>query len=336
MKLPILVCLLGVATARAAEIDLDDAAVKDAGLDPATVRNDLGASIDEGLRIVDQKGFLAGMANAAAISARGMGVDYGLDVKTFVVGAAIGSGVADSGTLLGRGDEQPLPVGGFSGQLSVMAGICPGGFVPGDGILDHVRIFVNGMALRMPSGQPFGGSLQNIGGHVQVQLWNGLDAKVAAWKGLALTTGYDSTRYDLSLRRDLPIRTDSGGADLRWQADGSYDIDATTGSIPIEASTAVRLVFVSVFAGVGYDVVTSTAGSTASLSGPVEVQASAGDDTSLGTATVAIDDSADGDAGMARAFGGVQIRLAVIKIYGQVNLADNDTVGGHVGVRLVW
>jgi hypothetical protein len=335
MKLLPFLCLLGVTRARAANIELDDAAVRRAGLDPVEVRNDLGADIDDELRVVDQQKFLEGMANAAAISARGMGVDYGLDVKKFVAGVSIGSGVADTGTLLGRGEESPLPVGGFSAQLSVMAGICPGGFVPGQGFLDHLRIFVNGMALRMPSGQPFGGSLQNLGAHVQLQVLQGVDAKVAAWKGLALTAGYDSTVYHLSLQKDLPIATTSDGMRIEWEADGTYDVDATTGSVPLEVSTAVRVLVLTVFAGGGYDIVTSSANSTAALVGPVEIEAS-GERASLGTATVSLEDSADGDPGMLRGFGGVQIRLAVVKIYGQINLADNDTVGGHVGARMAW
>lgn len=335
MKLLPFVCLLGVTQARAANIELDDAAVKGAGLDPQVLRSDLGAGIDEELRVVDQRRFLAGMANAAAISARGMGVDYGLDVKQIVAGVAIGSGVAETGTLLGRGDDDPLPVGGFSAQLSLMAGICPGGFVPGAGFLNRVRIFLNGMAIRMPSGQPFGGSLQNLGGHVQLQLLDGVDAKVAAWKGLAVTAGYDATVYHLSLEKDLPIETTSDGSRIEWQANGTYDIDAKTGSIPLEVSTAFRVLVFGVFAGVGYDVVTSSADSSAALVGPVQLEAS-GERASLGTASISLDDSADGDPGMLRAFGGVQIRLAVIKIYGHLNLADNDTVGGHVGMRAAW
>jgi hypothetical protein len=334
-RLPFLCCLLGLPQARAATIELDEAALERAGLDPARVRNDLNTSIDEELRVVDQRRFLVGMANAAAISARGMGVDYGLDVKTVVFGATVGSGVAEAGTLLGRGDEDPLPVGGFSGQLSVMAGVCPGGFVPGDDVLDHLRVFVNGMALRMPSGQPFGGSLQNVGAHLQLDVL-GADAEVAEWNGLALTAGYDATNYDLSLRKELPLTTPSGDATLAWRADGSYDVDATTGSIPLELSTAARVLVLGVFAGVGYDVVTSRANSSAALVGPVELQASSGDGQSLGSASISIDESAEGDHGMLRAFGGAQIRLAVVKLYGQVNVADNDTIGGHVGARLVW
>jgi hypothetical protein len=336
MKRFLVLCFLGGTPALAANVELDDAAIKEAGLDPAAVRSDLNTSIDEGLRVVDQQRFLRGMANAAAISARGMGVDYGLDVKTFVVGATIGSGVADAGTLLGRGEEDPLPAGGFSGQLSVMVGVCPGGFVPGDGWLDHLRVFVNGMAIRMPSGQPFSGSLRNIGGHVQLQLFDGADAKVGAWNGLALSAGYDSTSYELSLRKELPLETTTGGAEIAWRADGTYDIEATTGSIPLEASTAFRVLVLGVFAGVGYDIVTSTAESSAALVGPVELQASNGEDRSLGSASVSIDDAANGDPGMLRVFGGAQIRLAVVKIYGQINVADNDTVGGHLGARLVW
>lgn len=331
----VLLCFLCVGQARAgATFDLDDAALKQAGLDPTEVESELGAKIDEELAARDPQ-FLAGMANATAISARGMGVDYGLDVKKFVVGVGLGSGVAYSGSLLGRDDDEPLPVGGFSAQLSAMAGICPGGFVPGDNFLDRVRLFLHAMAFDMPSDHILTGSLQNFGGSLQLQLVDKADFKVGAWNGLALTTGYSSTIFRLRLESDLPIDTTMDGTEIEWDATGRYDIDATAGGIPLELSTAVRVLVVTVFAGAGYDFVTASADQTAALEGPVEATGS-GETASLGTATLSLDGDAEGDRQMFRGFGGAEVRFAVVKVYGQLNVANNDTVGGHVGLRLVW
>jgi hypothetical protein len=144
MYRPFLLCFLCVGQARAANFDFDEAALKAAGLDPQAVEDDLGAKIDEKLGAAEQPKFLSGMANATAISARGMGVDYGLDVRKFVAGVGLGSGIAYSGSLLGRGDEELVPSGGFSAQLSLMAGVCPGGFVPKDNFLDRIRVFGTG------------------------------------------------------------------------------------------------------------------------------------------------------------------------------------------------
>ena len=325
----LLLCLLGVGQARAATFDLDDAALKKAGLDPAEVESELGAQIDEKLAASDPR-FLAGMANATAISARGMGVDYGLDVKKFVFGVGVGSGIAYSGTLLGRGDEEVVPAGGFSAQLSFMGGICPGGFTPGEGFLDRVRVFLHAMAFDMPSDHVLSGSLTNFGGHLQLQLVKEADFEVGAWNGLALTGGYSSTIFRLELESDLPIDTTVDGTPIRWDATGTYDIDANAGAIPLEVSTAFRVLVITVFAGAGYDFVTATADQTAALEGPVE----AGEDQSLGSATLSLDDEAEGDRQLFRGFGGAEIKLSVIKVYGQLNVANNDTIGGHVGLRV--
>ena len=330
-----LLCFLCVGRARAANFDLDDAALKAAGLDPKAVESDLGAKIDEQLRTREQPELLSGMANATAISARGMGVDYGLDVKKFVAGVGLGSGIAYSGSLLGRGDDDVVPSGGFSAQLSLMAGICPGGFVPGDDFFDRVRVFAHWMAFDMPSQHVLAGSLQNIGGNLQLQLVNGTNFKVGAWNGLALTGGYEATLFRLELEKDLPIDTTLDGTEIGWDATGSYEIDATTSGIPLELSTAVRVLVITVFVGAGYDFVTATADHTAALEGPVEAKRS-GEDVSLGTATVSLDGEADGDRQLFRGFGGAEVRIFVVKLYGQLNVANNDTVGGHVGLRFAW
>ncbi len=261
-----------------------------------------------------------------------MGVDYGLDVKKLVAGVGVGSGIAYTGSLLGRGDDEPVPAGGFSAQLSFMAGVCPGGFIPGDNFLDRVRIFLHAMAFDMPSQHILTGSLQNFGGSLQLQVIEGADFKVAAWNGLALTGGYNATLFHLKLESDLPIDTTVDGTEIGWDATGSYDIDATTSGVPLEVSTAFRVLVITVFAGAGYDFVTASATRTAALGGPVEATRS-GQDASLGTATVSLDGDAEGDRQMLRAFGGAEVRVFVIKLYGQLNVADNDTVGGHVGIR---
>jgi hypothetical protein len=272
------------------------------------------------------------MANATAISARGMGVDYGLDVEKFVAGVGLGSGIAYSGSLLGRDDEEVVPEGGFSAQLSFMAGICPGGFVPEENFLDRVRFFLHAMVFDMPSQHTLTGSLQNFGGSIQLQLVNGVDFKVGAWNGLALTGGYDATLFRLKLEKDLPIDTTVDGTEIGWDATGSYEIDATTSGIPLEVSTAFRVLVITVFAGAGYDFVTATADHTAALEGPVEATRS-GQDASLGTATVSLEGEGEGDRQLFRGFGGAEVRIFAIKLYGQLNVANNDTVGGHVGVR---
>ncbi len=72
-----LLCFLCVGQARAANFDLDDAALKEAGLDPQEVEDELGAKIDEKLLAGEQPRFLSGMANATAISRAAWGSTTG-------------------------------------------------------------------------------------------------------------------------------------------------------------------------------------------------------------------------------------------------------------------
>jgi hypothetical protein len=243
--------------------------------------------------------------------------------------------VAYSGSILGRDEADVVPVGGFSAQLSVMAGICPGGFVPGEGFLDRVRLFLHAMAFDMPSNHILGGSLRNFGGHLQLQLLDEADFEVGAWNGLALTAGYSSTIFRLELESDLPSDTTMDGTEIEWDAAGTYDVEAKAGGIPLEVSTALRLLVITLYAGAGYDFVTASADQTAGLTGPVEAKRS-GETTSLGTATLSLDNHGEGDRQLFRGFGGMEIKLWVVKVYGQLNVANNDTVGGHAGLRAAW
>jgi hypothetical protein len=188
------------------------------------------------------------------------------------------------------------------------------------------------MTFDMPSNHALVGSLQNVGGSLQLQLVKRANFKIGAWNGLALTGGYDATLFRLKLEKDLPIDTTLDGTEIGWDATGSYEIDATTSSIPLEVSTAVRVLVVTVFVGAGYDFVTATANHTAALEGPVEAKRS-GEDASLGTATVSLEGEADGDRQLFRGFGGAEVRIFAVKVYGQLNVANNDTIGGHFGLR---
>jgi hypothetical protein len=333
--------LTTVIPARAQEVqfDIDDAAARQLGIDAQQVEDALGGTIGDQLRLVDQEDFLAAMANATAISTRGMGVDYATNIETFVLGFSVGSGVATSGKVFGReGEENPLPTGGFSSQISIMAGVALGAF-DGSGededatLLDRVRVYANGMSLRMPSGAPFEGSMTNLGAHLQLSLVNPMDAEVVEWGGFALTGGYEHAIYHLSLQQELPIETTTGDARLRWAATGEYGVDAWSATLPLELSTNLRIVFVTAYAGAGLDLGVSRAKSLASLSGPLRGEAGQ-QSRDLGDASVSLEQAKGGDPARPRLFFGAQLDVFVLKAYGQLNLGTGDTYGGHIGLRV--
>lgn len=330
-------CLMGwsgAAHAQEASVSLqfDEQLATKLGLDTSAMEAELSDQIDEGLRVVDQGDFLAGMANATSISTRGMGVDYASDFQRAVIGGSFGTAVAGRAGF-GRGDT-PLPVGGFSAQVSLMAGLNLGFASSKDSFARRVRVFVNGMAMTLPSGSPFDGSFENYGAHLQLELIDGVSATVAEWGGLALTGGYQRTNYHLELQEELPIDAEAG-VPLTWNADGTYQVDAWANTIPLEVSTSFRVFVISGYMGVGYDLTTAGAESEATLQGDIDARVD-DDKRRLGTGTVSLLDEAPGDDAVGRAFVGAQVNVLLVKAYGQLNIGFNETFGGNVGLRVAW
>lgn len=321
----------GTAGAQSIVVNIDEQVAAQFGIDPAEAESGVSSSIDSGLNIADQAEFLEAMANAAAMSSKGMGVDYASNIKTFMFGVSFGSAVNSAGFTFGRGGQE-LPDGsGFSLQLAAMAGVNLG-FGNEDSAASRFKLYVNGMTLGT-SGDIFDGSLYNLGAHLQLQLAKPRRSAAAEWGGLAVTSGYDVSGYALQLSQALPVNTDIDGNDLTWDATGTYDITAATTSIPVELSTNVRVAIVTVFAGGGVDIQQGDASSVIGLSGPLEVS-SQGQQATLGAAAVTLDGSALADAMTPRVFGGVQAGLGPFQVYGQLNVGFNDSIGGHVGARL--
>lgn len=330
--------LLAGAEARAQSVtlalDVDPQKSQQLGLDTAAVQGDLASLIESELRLDTVTEFLDSMANAAAISSRGMGIDYASNPQKFVVGASVGTGVHDAGFTFAKG-EQTLPTGGFAAQVSLMAGLNLGGVLGAKKGAAGRRflVYANGMSMPLPSSSPFGGSMYNVGAHLQVNAIGGGNGKIAEWGGLSLNGGFERSTYVMRLRRDLPLEVPSGGVDLGWAATGEFEVTALSDAIPLEISTNVRVLAVTAFLGGGVDLVTGTSVVAASMSGPIEGSAG-GRKVDLGNATLSV--AADGiaDELVPRLFVGAQANVLMVKAYGQLNVGLNDALGGHLGLRV--
>lgn len=176
--------------------------------------------------------------------------------------------------------------------------------------------------------------MYNVGVHAQVKIVPEMGNAVVEWGGFDLTSGWERAQYRLELTQAVPIDAPlQGNVEATWTADGVYTIVSTTDAIPVELSTNLRLAVVTLFLGGGVDVNTSTATSEAALSGPIDATV-AGRTESLGTATLTVGYDGVGDPVVPRGFGGVQLNLAIFKIYGQLNAGGNGSVGGHLGARV--
>lgn len=316
----------GVAAAQEFQIQINEAAANAAGIDPAAAEAQLNSAADTTLKVGEQLAFMDQMARATALSTRGMGVDYASNPEKFVFGFSFGSAVSGAGAQFSRGGID-LPEGGFAGSLSAMAGVNLGMSADEDAFARRVRLYANGFFAR-PEYEPFAGTVVNYGGHLQFQVLRPRDGEVVEWGGLALTSGYQQTIFRMDLQDDIPIDT----GDIRWDADGTYAIDASAQTVPIEVSTNLRLLVATAFVGMGADInLDNVATSELELSGDIKASAN---DATIGTAALTMSESGVGDFLVPRAFFGLQADIFFVKAYGQLNVGFNDSFGGHLGMRV--
>jgi hypothetical protein len=320
------------AHAQSIVVNIDETQAEQYGLDASGLESNLNSTVSDQLNIGEQAAFLTGMANAAALATKGMGVDYASNPKRVVFGGSFGTAVNGVGASFKRG-EYAVPEGGFSLQASLMAGINLG-FGNEDSALSRFRLYANGLALGT-SGDSFNASVYNYGAHLQVQLLKPRQAAVLEWGGLAVTSGYEVSGYVMELTSALPVVTEQDGVELSWDATGAYDIVSVSDTIPVEVSTNLRVFVATIFVGGGVDLVSAgSATSEISLGGDINASA-AGQDATLGNIAVSLAEEGFADDMVPRAFVGAQADLLFIKAYGQLNIGFNESFGGHVGLRVV-
>src|SRR5687768_5197598 len=110
------------ASAQTIAFDLDEDRAQTLGLEARGIDSELTERAEVELHLVDPDGYLARFARAAAISSKGMGVDYASHPKLFTVGAALGSAVSGIPPAFRRNEDE-LPESGFAFMASIHAGL---------------------------------------------------------------------------------------------------------------------------------------------------------------------------------------------------------------------
>jgi hypothetical protein len=326
--------LLAVASAFAIEADVQitlPPEAKQAGMDEEALEAELRSAIGGQLRTTDLGGYMGQMADANVLSAKGMGVDYGSDMQRFAFGGAFGTAVNGAGAALDGGTAEGLPETGFALQIGAMAGLNFGAFSEKDSALRRFKLYVNGMSAKTDRA-PFSATFLNYGGHLQIKVVKGGDKTDGVrWGGLDLTGGYEYSSYALVLEDSIPVESNG----LKWAATGSYTLSAEAQSVPVELSTNLHIFVVTAFAGVGFDYnLSGGATSAVRLGGPITMTYD-GQSTDVGSATLTLSESGTVSPWTPRAFAGVQADILAVKVYGQLNVTLDQSVGGHVGVRFV-
>lgn len=326
--------LLLIASAQALEftvnVDLPPE-FEQAGFDEAELEEEMEAKINEKLHVADMGGYLDQMANANVLSAKGMGADYGSDMQRFCVGGAFGTAVNGAGINF-DGGEEALPETGFALQIGVMAGLNLGAFSDDDSALRRFKIYLSGMSATTAR-DPFEGTFFNYGAHAQVKMVKGGDVTdPVRWGGLDLTGGYEFSSYELVLSQEMPVNADP----MEWVATGTYKIGAEAQSIPVELSTNFHVLVLTTWVGVGGDYnLSGTADTSVSIEGPITVTYD-GESQEAGSASLSLSESGIASTFTPRAFAGVQVDIIFLKLYGQLNVTLDESVGGQLGARVVF
>lgn len=319
--------------AQSVTVDVNEGVCQHFRLDAKALDDSITGVIQENLHLVDLDTYLVAMANAAMLSTKGMGVDYASNVRRFEVGGGVGTSVNGAGIRLGRAGKE-IPDFGFAFQVTGMAGLNAGFLVPGAPFLDRFVIYANGM-MANTSQDHIDGRFENVGGHLQFKAFKGINARVVRWGGLDLTSGLEYTGYHLDLNQPLPIQGTMDTLTLTWDAEGTYTLDTTGLSVPVELSTNVRALFLTGFAGMAVDLNDALGVSRIKLAGDVDGLAN-GTHMALGQALVSKYGHGRGDDVVGRLFAGAQFNVLMVKLYGQANWGLNGGFGGHAGVRAVF
>ena len=318
---------MSVASAQDIEVLLDGDFQNQTGMNPNTVKGELEGLISSQLNLEEQTSYLTQMAKASAMAGRGMGVDYMVMPKRFVVGGSVGSAANGAGLISPSGEL--MPQGGFAWQFSGMAGLNLGALSMKDTFARRFVLLANAMT-RNRSRDPFTTSSSNLGAHFQVRVIKPKKFLTAEWGGLAVTGGYERATYSMALTQSTMI--ESGV--LQWEPEGSYTITSVSEAIPIEVSTSLRFLFLGVYGGAAVDVPLSGSGlAEVALDGDIYTDVN-GNSVNVGRATVGLDNEVLMEDFVTRFFTGIQVKLAVAHAYTHFNVSTDKSVGLHMGVRV--
>lgn len=310
-------------------IQLDQQKADQLGLDASALEADLSEQMGDQLKLDNQQEFLQQMGAANMMATKGMGADYASNPQRFVLGGGVGTAVNAAGVRFGRGSEG-LPAGGFSFQAALLAGLNLGAFSSNESAARRFMIYVDGLVAET-NPDPFHASASNLGAHLQIKLIRPKKHEgLLEWGGLDVTTGYEYSHYRLALSQDLPVLAES----LAWESTGTLQIETDSTSIPIELSTNVRLFVISAFVGGAVDISNSAiTDSEMSLDGPIMVDYDGGREN-IGSASVSLVDQGDAAGVTGRLFGGAQVNIFMVKVYGHLNVGFDNSFGGHIGGRI--
>ena len=103
----------------------------------------------------------------------------------------------------------------------------------------------------------------------------------------------------------------------------------------MELSTNLHIFVVTAFLGAGADYnLSGDATATINVSGPIDFEYQ-GQTSEVGYAAAGVSQTGTAAELTPRVFAGAQVDVFMVKVYGQLNVTLDHSVGGHVGLRVV-
>ncbi len=292
---------------------------------------------------------MKGMADATAVSSRGLANDYLTHFEVFSIGAGVGLG-AD----LEENKELDSDLSGFGITPGFLLGLHADAILPDDFLgLDPKRLTLNFSFMSYKIDKDvddtnFKANTVTLGFMSSYHLIVPKGNRILGWDGVRLHTGYQYSQLDLDF-----ITTLAETANIEVNASSNYTgslngkpagtIRTKTHSIPLELSTGFNFLwFLSVYGGVGTDLNYGSAQGTSSLNADVSTVTCTGTCTGLPAsadvqASSNIDEKAEVEKFFFRGFVGAQINLPFSRVFLTVNkVFGTEIYNLSTGLRLAF
>jgi hypothetical protein len=304
------------------------------------------AQVNASLPDTEPGDYTKGMANAVAMAGTGTSAVYGSSYRYGLIGVGIGLGLdlgdQTIGGVLG-GDAELDKIGGLGLQGAAVLGLNPGAFTSGTwfGIIDpsRLRTYLSFMSLSRDVGDA-AVEFSNFGAVAQYRIIpeQSLGMNVVKWNGVDVSAGlrYSKMKFVLTQTVSESQDVDGGG---QMEISGPITVGADVGifTVPLEASTSVRLLYVlNLVGGMGADLNFGSSKAIANLDADIEITGVPG-----GSPTAEGDLDLGGAAGPTimnlRGFMGVQFEFAIGSLYATVQKSLTASVWGvNTGVNFFF
>jgi opacity protein-like surface antigen len=300
------------------------------GETPAQLQTNIQNQVNDAYQTADIGTVLRSFTDATAFSNRGLGVDYASASDDFMIGIAGDVALASPDALDEAKHGDTPTTGGGAANFGIMLG---------GKLSSRWMLFGNGF-YESASTSKLAGDLTSAGAHLQYRLvkpeTDGGGAVVLRWIGIDLTSGVEYTRWKLGLNdtltNDYTVGSGQQSTSLNVVSAGTFNLTSQTVTIPLEATTGLRILeLLSVYIGGGVDFTTGKTSIDVNLDGT----AKASDGTAIGDVKIAGTSSNTGSPAALRALAGVQLNLWRLKVFAQGNLSQNSTASLSFGLRLL-